>query len=114
MTVESFKIWKTRFDKAMGQKKLAEEEEKLKVLTPKEREEYKRFATRLTGEYVYLRDWHVNESLVLGRQLFEHNKHLEDESLMEEGTVSVDVSQYDRARLEEQEENEGVTFSDSD
>lgn len=33
---------------------------------------------------------------------------------MEEGTVSVDVSQYERTRVKEQEENEGVTFSDSD
>lgn len=63
MTVESFKVWKARFDKQMGQKKSAEEEEKLKVLTPKEREEHKRFATRLTGEHhSYLRDWHVTHN----------------------------------------------------
>ena len=46
--------------------------------------------------------------------MFERNKHLEDENLMEEGTVSVDISQYDRIRnLEEQEEGI-VTFSDSE
>jgi hypothetical protein len=33
---------------------------------------------------------------------------------MEEGTVSVDASQYERTREDEQEENEHVTFSDSD
>lgn len=55
--MESFKGWKARFDKEMAQKKLAEEEEKLKALTPKEREEYKRFATRLTGKtHSYLGD----------------------------------------------------------
>ncbi|KXN82095.1 RWD domain-containing protein 1 [Leucoagaricus sp. SymC.cos] len=97
VTAESFKAWKNEFDKEMIQKKLAEEEEKLKALTPKEREEYKRYATRLTG-----------------RQLFERNRHLEDESLMEEGTVSVDASQYERTREDDHEENEGVTFSDSD
>ena len=45
--------------------------------------------------------------------MFERNRHLEDESLMEEGTDSVDASQYDRMR-EEQGENGGITFSDSD
>jgi hypothetical protein len=33
---------------------------------------------------------------------------------MEEGTVSVDASQYERTREDDQEENDGVTFSDSD
>lgn len=52
--------------------------------------------------------------LVLGRQLFERGgKNLEDDTLLEEGTVSVDISQYERARVEE-EPDEGVTFSDSD
>jgi hypothetical protein len=51
----------------------------------------------------------------LGRQLFERNKNLDtqDEALIEEGTVSVDISQYERTREEEQED-EGITFSDSD
>jgi len=97
VTVVSFNAWKAKFDKEMNQKKSVEEEEKLKASSPKEREEYKKYATRLTG-----------------RQLFERNRHLEDEGLMEDGTVSVDVSQYERTRLEEQEEDEGVTFSDSD
>jgi len=97
VTVESFKVWKAKFDKKLAAKKAQEEEEKLKAMTPKEREEYKRLASRLSG-----------------RHLFERNKHLEDESLLEEGTVSVDVSQYDRSRdLEDTEENI-VTFSDSE
>ena len=49
-----------------------------------------------------------------GRHLFERNRHLEDESLLEEGTVSVDVSQYDRSRDREDAEENIVTFSDSE
>lgn len=51
-----------------------------------------------------------------GRQLFERNRDLDiaDDGLMEEGTVSVDISQYDREVVEEQEEESQVTFSDSD
>ncbi|PPQ79111.1 hypothetical protein CVT24_012786 [Panaeolus cyanescens] len=89
VTVESFNAWKVKFDKEMAAKKAREEEEKVKNLTPKEREELKR------------------------RQLFERNRNLEDENLVEEGAVSVDFSQYDRTRQEEEEE-EGLAFSDSD
>ena len=49
MTVENFRAWKAKFDKELAAKKAKEEEEKLKGMTPKEREEYKRLATRLTG-----------------------------------------------------------------
>ncbi|KAI4527849.1 RWD-domain-containing protein [Schizophyllum commune Tattone D] len=97
VTVESFKAWKTKFDAELAIKKAKAEEEKLKAMTPKEREEYKRIQGRLSG-----------------RQLFEKNKNLEDESLVEEGGVSVDISQYERTREEEQEEEDHVTFSDSD
>jgi hypothetical protein len=45
--------------------------------------------------------------------LFEKNRNLEDESIVEEDAVSVDVSQYDRTRTEEIEE-ENLTFSDGD
>lgn len=96
VTQESFLAWRVKHNQKIVQKKAMEDEEKFKALTPKEREEYKKHATRLSG-----------------RQLFERNRHLEDESLMEEGTDSVDASQYDRMR-EEQGENEGITFSDSD
>lgn len=50
----------------------------------------------------------------IGRQLFERNRHLEDETLLEEGTVSVDASQYERMRIEDEEDVDIVTFSDSD
>ncbi|RXW24116.1 hypothetical protein EST38_g1712 [Candolleomyces aberdarensis] len=98
VTLESFRAWKAKFDKEMGSKKAQEEDEKLKGLTAKEREEYKKAQQRLSG-----------------RQLFERNKNLDtqDEALIEEGTVSVDISQYERTR-EEEEQDEGITFSDSD
>ncbi|TFK29918.1 RWD-domain-containing protein [Coprinopsis marcescibilis] len=98
VTAESFNAWKAKFDEEMSRLRAKEEEEKLKGLTPKEREEYKRSQTRLSG-----------------RQLFERNRNLDegDESLIEEGTVSVDVSQYDRIH-EDEEQEEGLTFSDSD
>lgn len=53
--------------------------------------------------------------LSIGRQLFEKNRNLEDETLLEEGTVSVDISQYDRTHQDDdQDEDDHVTFSDSD
>ncbi|GLB34978.1 putative RWD [Lyophyllum shimeji] len=97
VTVESFKAWKAAFDREIALKKAQEEEEKLKGMTPKEREEWKRVGSRLTG-----------------RHLFERGKGLEEDTLLEEGTVSVDFSQYERTVIQEEEEAEGVTFSDSD
>ncbi|KAJ3517152.1 hypothetical protein NLJ89_g688 [Agrocybe chaxingu] len=96
VTVESFKSWKAKFDKEIAFNRAQEEEERLKAFTPKEREEWRKASTRLSG-----------------RQLFEKNKNLEDENLVEEGSVSVDFSQYERTRQEEQQE-EILTFSDSD
>ncbi|KAG6818137.1 hypothetical protein H0H87_000042 [Tephrocybe sp. NHM501043] len=98
VTVESFKAWKAAFDKEIALKRAREDEEKIKGLTPKEKEEFKRIGSRLTG-----------------RQLFERgDRNLEDDTLLEEGTVSVDVSQYERTGIEEDQEEEGVTFSDSE
>ncbi|RPD66033.1 RWD-domain-containing protein [Lentinus tigrinus ALCF2SS1-7] len=100
VTVESFKAWKIKFDKEMAVKRMREEEERLKGLSPKEREEYKRMHTRLSG-----------------RQLFERDRNLGtlDEGLNEEDAVSVDISQYDRTAMEDEDNDEDhVTFSDSD
>lgn len=47
--MESFKAWKAKFDAEQAAKKAKEDEEKLKGLTPKEREEWKRMGTRLSG-----------------------------------------------------------------
>jgi len=55
--------------------------------------------------------------VLTGRQLFERNKNLEDESLLEEGATSVDLSQYSRDQRNVQDEDDNddrVTFSDSD
>jgi len=98
VTREFFFAWKVKFDEEMAFKRAKGQEEKLKNLTPKEREEYKKFRGRLSG-----------------KQLFERSRDwAEDESLEEDGT-SVDVTQYERTRQRE-EENEGdrVYFSDSD
>jgi hypothetical protein len=56
----------------------------------------------------------------LGRQLFERGgpqaMNLEDASLFEEGTESVDITMFDRTEREEQERENtgGVHLSDSD
>jgi len=98
VTPESFLAWKTNFDQELAAAKKARDDEKLRGLTPKEREETRRIAGRLSG-----------------RQLFERNKNLEEDTLLEEGTVSVDISQYERTRREDDEdEDERITFSDSD
>jgi len=98
VTPESFRAWKFKFDQEQAVAKKTRDDEKLRALTPKEREETKRIGGRLSG-----------------RQLFERNKNLEDETLLEEDAVSVDVSQYERSRRDEDEnEDEGITFSDSD
>jgi len=99
VTLESFMAWKVKFDQEIASKRTREEEEKLKGLTAKEREEFKRLGTRLSG-----------------RQLFERDRTLaiSDDNLDEDGAVSVDISQYDRNALEEEEDEDKVTFSDSD
>ncbi|KAJ7343508.1 hypothetical protein DFH08DRAFT_782210 [Mycena albidolilacea] len=98
VTQESFKAWKTKFDQEQALAKKARDDEKLRSLTAKEREETRRIGGRLSG-----------------RQLFERNKNLEEDTLLEEDAVSVDISQYERSRRDEDEnEDEGITFSDSD
>jgi hypothetical protein len=106
-----------KFDLEMGRRKTREEEERLKGMTPKEREEWKRASARLSGTI------RGNDRLAptlklppfTGRQLFERDKHLEEDALIEEGGVSVDVSQYERERTaEDDDEDARITFSDSD
>ena len=50
VTLDSFKAWKAKFDKELAVAKAREDEEKMKGMTPKEREEYKKLGIRLTGE----------------------------------------------------------------
>jgi hypothetical protein len=91
------------------------DEEKLKAMTTKEREEYKKIGSRLTGERVFPISAVVANRPSSGRQLFERDKSLaaSDASLLEDGTVSVDVSQYERTTMEDDEEDR-LEFSDSD
>ena len=49
VTVEAFLAWKVKFMKETTEKRAREDEEKTKTMTPKEREEYKRLATRPSG-----------------------------------------------------------------
>ena len=62
--------------------------------------------------------WRRRSNSLSGRQLFERNRNLEhdDDSLMEEGTISVDISQYDRSQMHahEDDNDDRVHFSDSD
>ncbi|KAF8486489.1 RWD-domain-containing protein [Gautieria morchelliformis] len=100
VTPEAFLSWKSKFDKEMAARRVIEQEERLKVLPGKDRDELRKIGTRLTG-----------------RQLFERDRNLatSDATLVEEGTTSIDISQYDRTANEsETEENEGLHFSDSD
>ncbi|TDL27448.1 RWD-domain-containing protein [Rickenella mellea] len=101
VTAKSFVDWKAKFEKEVALKKALEDDEKLKNLSGKEREEFRKITSRLTG-----------------RQLFEKDKNLavSDDSLIEEGTESVDVSQYDRSKvtMDEDEEVVALQYSDSD
>lgn len=49
MTVASFNAWKAKFDKEMALKKIQDEEDRLRALSPKERDEVKKIAQRFTG-----------------------------------------------------------------
>ena len=115
VTRESFLAWEAKFDKEMGAKRAKEQEERLKSLTPKEREEHKKFQGRFSGAIIFLSPPRVIAEALPGRQLFERSKDwTEDESLEEDGT-SVDVTQYERARqTEEEAEGDHIYFSDSD
>ncbi|TFY81018.1 hypothetical protein EWM64_g2999 [Hericium alpestre] len=118
VTPESFQAWKAKFDKKIAIKKQREEEERLKSLTQKEKDEYKKIAFRLSGKHSFSHHHDLAlTDLILGRQLFERDKNLatSDDTFMEEGTVSVDVSQYERRReSEDEEDDDRVHFSDSD
>jgi hypothetical protein len=53
VTIQSFKEWKIIFDREAHRRKMRGEEERLKAMTTKEREEYKRMGSRLTGGRVF-------------------------------------------------------------
>jgi hypothetical protein len=106
VTPESFAELMKRLRKAAEIKRAKMEEDRVKALPPKEREEYRKVQARPTG-----------------RQLFETLTNLatSDMAYQEEGVAEVDFSQYsreerERARqeAEEEKEDDGVKFYDSD
>jgi hypothetical protein len=116
VTVQSFKEWKIIFDREVHLRKMRDDEEKLKAMTTKEREEYKKIGARLTGRRVSPFRLSLPILRFPGRQLFERDKNLavSDASLLEDGTVSVDVRQYERTAPVEDDEEDRLEFSDSD
>ncbi|KAM0748146.1 RWD-domain-containing protein [Meredithblackwellia eburnea MCA 4105] len=93
VTRESFLEWKEKFDKEMLEKEKKEEAERLKGLPPKEREETKKFLSKLTGRQLFERD--LQGTLIAS-----------DVDLDEEGAVSVDASQYERTGQISDDEDE--------
>lgn len=79
ITKETFAAWRAKFHEQIQLKKLKEDEERFKHLTPKEREERKKSMHKLTG-----------------RQLFESNQALAapDSSLIEADAEEMDLSQF--------------------
>jgi hypothetical protein len=49
VTQETFRAWKAKFDQEQAAEKTRREEAIVRELTSKEREEFKKIATRLTG-----------------------------------------------------------------
>ncbi|KAK4683937.1 hypothetical protein P7C73_g6272, partial [Tremellales sp. Uapishka_1] len=107
ITTELFTSWRLNYMKELKSKRDKEEEERIKSLPPKEREEWRRRRERLSG-----------------RQLFESSQTLatSDEGLYE-GGGEVDIAQYSREdreaerRKEEEEEErrrQGLVAADGD
>lgn len=53
VTAASFAEWNAKYLKELARSKILQDEEKLKGLSPKERDEYKKVATRLTGKIFF-------------------------------------------------------------
>lgn len=54
MTVDTFMQWKKKFDQEIKIRKTRQEEERMRGLSSKEREEYKKIGTRPTGMFLDL------------------------------------------------------------
>ncbi|EIW68494.1 hypothetical protein TREMEDRAFT_63666 [Tremella mesenterica DSM 1558] len=94
LTRETFEQWRKGYMSELKIKREKEEEERVRGLPPKEREEWKRRKERPTG-----------------KTLFEVGGAMEDIKLYEEESNEVDLTQYtreerERQRLEEEEEEE--------
>ncbi|GAA5971721.1 hypothetical protein JCM11641_000699 [Rhodosporidiobolus odoratus] len=91
VTKESFAVWSKKFEAELASQKQREEEDRIKALPPKEREEAKRWYNKLSG-----------------RQQFEQDAKLfaSDSGLVEEGDEAIDISQYEREEGNREEEDE--------
>ncbi|GAA5860623.1 hypothetical protein JCM8547_005479 [Rhodosporidiobolus lusitaniae] len=89
VTKESFAEWSAKFEKEYQEQLKREEEDRIKALPPKEREEARRWNSKLTG-----------------RQQFEQDSKLAltDTGLVEDGDVALDISEYERHGAQEDEE----------
>lgn len=87
VTRDSFLDWKKKFDAEIAEKDAVARAQKAKELKGK-----------LTGKYIYIYIKRSVADYYLGRQLFEQDKTLamSDAGYMDEGDVSVDVSQFDK------------------
>ncbi|WVQ77636.1 hypothetical protein IAR50_007324 [Cryptococcus sp. DSM 104548] len=109
LTPSAFQSWRLAFTAELAQKRRKAEEDRIRALPAKEREDYKKRQARLTG-----------------KQLFESGNKaavVEDEGLYEEGAEEIDMRKYTREereaeRRKEEEEEErarrGLVEGDSD
>ncbi|GAA5845892.1 hypothetical protein JCM11251_006722 [Rhodosporidiobolus azoricus] len=93
VTRESFAAWAAKFEGELAAQQKKEEEERIKALPPKEREEARRWAGKLTGRQQFEQDAALYQSDLAG--------------LVDEGDVAIDISEYERNR-EAQEEEEAL------
>ncbi|KAK4058573.1 hypothetical protein OIO90_000017 [Microbotryomycetes sp. JL221] len=97
VTKETFEIWKLNFEKEMDQQFQKLEQERLKVLALKEREEVKKFLLKPTGRELF--ENATNASLITSDAAF-----VDDDD--DDDAVEVDYSQYDRTKAFTQEEED--------
>ncbi|EJT51376.1 hypothetical protein A1Q1_07348 [Trichosporon asahii var. asahii CBS 2479] len=134
LTKDRYLSWRKTFLEELKKKRAKEEEEKVRAMGSKEREEYKKRRDRPSGEYtpscqstaMFWDQSHeatqsANKLTTTGRQLFETAKvsATSDEALYEDGEA-VDMSKYtreerDAARwAEEGEGKAGIDLDESD
>jgi hypothetical protein len=120
----------------LKQKREKEEDERIRALPPKEREDVRKRRERLSGRsssfilsllhlclvessvkemwlsQIHLRqrwpDWFHSRrrSWQIGRQLFETTKIIDDEKYYEEGSTSIDISKYSREERDKERREE--------
>jgi len=102
VTRESFLKWRDAFEKEEIERRRKTEEERLKALPPKEREELKKWLAKPTGKELFEKDINLADS---------------DAAFANEGGLEIDVRQYEREHVESDSEDEGrpaLPAADSD